>query len=84
MSSVLWEVAELPSKSHEKEGSFDTNVDHYPTAVEAFTRLAHAERLPEGQVEYIQVHAMANGELSWTIRRARVEEADVGLDPAPE
>jgi len=57
--------------------------DRFPTAVTLLRRLAQNADIPEGQVEWIEIHALANGEAVYRVRRPREDEPEGGFLPAP-
>lgn len=61
----------------------DHNVDRFPTASQACSRVANALRDEQGQVEQIEIRCGANGEVTYRWHPAREELTEVGYI-APE
>jgi hypothetical protein len=70
---------ESPQSPEQKSG----NGDRYPTAVDGLRRIISEANLPEGPIEFLQVEFLASGEVVYTMREPRADEADGGyLAPA--
>lgn len=66
-----------------KQGAVDHNTDRYPTVNNALTRVLQEGEFPDGQVEWIEVHCLASGELTFRVREPRSEETEGGYLAAP-
>lgn len=55
------------------------DIDRFPTAIQALRRVLDDDRIPEGQIEWLEIHALANGELTYRVRRPRSDEVDGGF-----
>lgn len=64
----------------ERKNSED--IDRFPTTIQALRRVLDDERLPEGPIEWFEIHALANGELSYRVRRPRSDDVDGGFIPS--
>ena len=62
----------------EVEG-FDPNVDRYPDIAAVVEAVLDDPEFPEGDVERIEITALANGEATWRVWPARAEQPVGGV-----
>lgn len=65
-----------PGRAPAQDSTVDTDSDRYPNLVPALRRVIEDERLPEGPFEWLEVHALASGELTYRVRRPRADHAE--------